>query len=257
MRAKVSIRNPYLWTLSAIAAVATAWVVARGQAADHLGLVKSPAGQETERNTGSIPNSSALSRKAARDSKAANSGSWVDIPVSWMKLSQAGLEWKGVHQVLGLTPEEAAVLRKKVEEVESAAAALQCKPFHEEIVLNEDESVAIPALSESTIRTLVTEVVATLPERCAPADHELASYLMERSLRDDFGRNLKVTVKYTQGISIRALRNTPAHLIGFNYVLEDVDRSETISSYGVNGAPFPFLHIHPSVTNIGKESSLR
>lgn len=256
MRPTLSIKSPWLWGVTVIASVAAAWLVASaGSSAESLPQERGNGKEISEKlNRNPSPAFPARSERksAPRKSESNAPGSFVTIPSEWMKLTGAGLHRPEIQKVLGLNHPES----KKIEEVSAkamqAAKELQIAGI-DDFVLKENESLRLPALSDAAIRPLTDEVLAALPERAAAADQELAAFLMERSIREDYGKSLVVTLKFTGGISTWSIRSSPKHLLGFTFLVETEDGSDEPTSHMIGGSGrLSFLQVDPSVTNEGR-----
>ena len=169
-----------------------------------------------------------------------------------MALTGAGLNRPEIQRVLGLNHPESEKMEEVATSAMKSAKELQIADL-DDFVLKENESLRLPALSDAAIRTLTDEVLAALPERAAAADHELAAFLMERSIREEYEKDLKITLQFTGVVSTWSIRSPPKHLLAFSYMVETEDGSESPTSHSIGGSGrLSFLKVDPSVNNEGR-----
>ena len=88
------------------------------------------------------------------------------------------------QKVLGLNHPESEQLEQAVAAAMKTAKTQQSTSL-DGVALSENKTVRLPALSDTAIQNLTDEVLANLSEGAAPADRDLASFLMQRQLREE------------------------------------------------------------------------
>ena len=175
------------------------------------------------------------------------------IPVSWMEQCRLNVTADKFHTLLKLDDVEASNLNQAAGQAMEAARLEQAAEFIGR-VMKEDDTLILRALSDEEIRSHVEEVVSTLPDKLSAAEKELAGFLMERTLREKYGRELEVTLAFTGQLTISELGSKSDRLLGFHYVVRPTSPQDGASPmhHSVGDPRFDFLKVDPSVNNQGR-----
>jgi len=191
-----------------------------------------------------------------RTMSAANpsSAAWLRVPARWMDHYRATVGRREFHRLLKLDHTEGERLEHAADEAMKLAKSRQIAAI-EDLVMTEGRTLLIPALDDEAIATLIRSVIAALPGNLSAAEYELAAFLMERELRKEYGKDLKVSLEFTGGISSKDLTHLPSHLVGYRYVVRPIGSraGERVIHHSVGGSGrFDFLELDPELSNEGR-----
>lgn len=200
--------NRWLWIATVLLSIGAAYIVARAE-----GRATGSKGPSTKRPPESRPAplrpanevpTNSWARPSVNDLSELGADSEdkdvLKIPMDWMKHFRPSARRIETHKILGLTYQEGQRMVKAAEECLAAAAKEQIAEI-DDFVMSEGETKKIPALSDGSMRALIGEVVAVLPDGSRAFHADFLGFLMERELRREHGQDLEVTLEYTGGIS--------------------------------------------------------
>jgi hypothetical protein len=247
-------RLPHVWIATISACAVAGWWAARTEAREEASNEPIPHSVAREHGSDSSrerPTMAARSQKTTPGS--ITSASWMTIPVSWMEQCRLNVTADEFHALLKLDDIEAGKLKEAAGQAMEAARLEQAAEFMGR-VMKEGQAIHLRALSDEEIRSHVEVVVSTLPDKLSAAEKELAGFLMERTLREKYGRELEVTLAFTGQLTTSDLGRKSDPLLGFHFVVRPTSPQDEASPmhHSLSDPRFDFLKLDPSVNNQGR-----